>query len=585
MFCSNCGKELGNGNFCSFCGAKIIKSEVIEKNEKTESSFFVEKEADLDPAPTTTNFSENKNKDNYLQNDEVSTKSENKKSIFRQFETLKLMLSNSNNKKIVLFVALTIIAIVILTTVFSNRSNITKLSNGTLAYKVTMFEYMEQYNKYLYTEAQNDFPGKSENYYTEYIASRVISLENAKKQDEGNGTTLYKWDDLFDSVTHGILVDNDTNYVISASVVMRKERTDDAKSDDIEKAFMPLNENYRSFMKKALKVGKNYAFKDNQVLSYTDYNGNVDCLMLQAITKKDLKDLLNGKNNERTTTDGKQSEKYVSENKQGEKETTSQPQTTEIKPELISEELTKTEIDFFSLIEDRVVFEGADGYGRVYLNVEENDEFQSGDVYFVYTDRMSERYRFDVIKDNALIAETALEFSGENYSSGDKVKCSFSYNTRAMEEGGVKLLETSHIYTVPKLADNYINSASELSTKDIDLIKDTIIKYIKDTHHGSIYESLNNKNDIKLYFGTIKGSAVNHNNSKHYVLAVIEFEPYLELIACTDIYRAQNGEVRFDIKSIGPELNKDFSPEKSEDSRNHQNEEWLKDYTFEKVDR
>ena len=335
MYCPECGKEVVEGKFCSFCGTKLpnadndeeARKEVIKENETPSSDNYLNEEKtnavatkQVEAIPSVAQNEIDSNSENF----KSTISNDLKPDLSGQSDTNnpedKETIEGNNNGKVlfkrrtIFLIAIPIIILFVLIALFSGRSNTTKLSDGRISYKVSLYDYMEQYNNYLEINARNDHPGKSDNYYSDFIASSLISLENAKKADQGDGTTSYSWPNLLDTVDHGILVDNETGYVIAATVVMVSTITSDAASDQIALAFMPLNEDYFDLVDKAKNSDELYAYKNNQAVFLTTYN-NCYAIRLNAITKKQLKELSNNTpvNNTYVTENSKKDLSQVAE--------------------------------------------------------------------------------------------------------------------------------------------------------------------------------------------------------------------------------------------------------------------------------
>ena len=162
------------------------------------------------------------------------------------------------------------------------------MSNGNLAFKITLDEYIEKYNAYVEKAARLDHPNESEEFYKYYAEYEFLDINKAKKVSNGDGTTSYIWAGFLDRNAIGVYIDDSSNYVIGARITVSDKVPDHTLQHYMLLAFTPLG-NITDLLKKIDK--HNPAFDNDTVLILEESDGDFTKIVFGACSKSQYKEM------------------------------------------------------------------------------------------------------------------------------------------------------------------------------------------------------------------------------------------------------------------------------------------------------
>lgn len=168
----------------------------------------------------------------------------------------------------------------------------------------------------------------------------------------------------------------------------------------------------------------------------------------------------------------------------------------------------KNVIDIFEGIEQHIVYEGANGRGRIgnkQIEIPEDYSRQEGDIYFsngFWSNSVK------IVHNNTKIGEITYYIEGENLSGGDVLEITASCPTDVLEKLGYIVPTTKTNVTVPDLGE-YLTSQEQLTPDIIEAIK------------TEIYGKEDVKTIDKLYYANYRPGVECTFESTSFVVAIV----------------------------------------------------------------
>lgn len=209
-----------------------------------------------------------------------------------------------------------------------------------------------------------------------------------------------------------------------------------------------------------------------------------------------------------------------------------------------------TVIDMFELLEEYMVFSGADGYGYLDYCIPEGHIFEKGGYYIIFKDIYHEMrycsYRFELIHNNRLLSTITLAVDGYGLlDEGDVATVRIKEKVYFSEAGEDYYLVTSAQYTVPELGD-LITCKDDLMHSDIA----EIMNYVDSELIGAYGED--QYSIERAYFATIQPHAtIQSRYEKAAIVVVFKCDSIFgtktkHLTICSpDFYRKLDGSLNF----------------------------------------
>lgn len=188
--------------------------------------------------------------------------------------------------------------------------------------------------------------------------------------------------------------------------------------------------------------------------------------------------------------------------------------TTEVKFTVTGLEKAENVIDIFEGIEQYIVYEGANGNGRIgYGQVEFPDDYsrQVGDLYFSRGDFLNS---VKIVHNNIKIGEISYHVEGEKLSGGDVIEITTFCPTNTLADLGYIVAYEKKKTTVPDLGE-YITSQKQLSPDILEAIRTKIM-----TERG--VEEIN-----KLYFAMCKPGVECTKDSTACIMTIVYQDSWL----------------------------------------------------------